>query len=316
VFNRAVASVLPYIPRALVGHFSRPYIAGAHLEDAVAVVRGLMAEGCCATIDVLGEEVAEEAQTRAAVAMYQRTLEAIQREHLDANISIKPTHMGLKIDEELCFENLRGLAWDAANIGTSVRIDMEDSSCTDATLELYRRLHQENASVGTVLQARLRRTIDDVSALLPLVPSLRICKGIYQEPRALAYQDPQIVRESFAYAVHKLLAAGGYAAIATHDEWVVWAALRSIDELGIGPERYELQMLLGVEAELRHILVQQGHRLRVYVPYGPEWHAYSMRRLKENPEIVGHVMRNMLRRSVPRPALAGAEPQRALPNRR
>jgi proline dehydrogenase len=294
--NRIIAALLPYAPRALVRRLSRHYIAGERLEDAVRTVRALMDQGACATIDVLGEEVVSKEQTRRAVATYREVLGAIRREGLEANISLKPTHLGLKLDPELCLANIRELVEEAERIGSFVRIDMEDASCTDATLAIYRRLRQRHENVGTVLQAYHRRTIADVNALLPLAPNLRICKGIYDEPRRVAYRDPEVIRASFTHAVERLLERGCYVAVATHDERLVFEALRTIDRLGIDHGRYELQMLLGVEEELRRIVIEQGHRLRVYVPFGHEWRAYALRRLRENPTLVGHLLRQMWRR--------------------
>jgi len=313
LFNRIVARLLPLAPRAMVRYFSRHYIAGEQLSDAVRVVRELMDQGACATIDVLGEEVTTVAQTRAAVSTYHEVLEAIRRDRLDANISLKPTHMGLKIDPDLCHDNIASLAEVAAEMGCLVRLDMEDHSCTDATLQVYRRLRERFDNVGTVLQAYQRRTIADINGLMDLKPSLRICKGIYVEPRAVAYKDPEIVRQSFSYAVEKLLSGGSHVGIATHDERLVFDALRTVDRLGLGRGDYEFQMLLGVEEELRRTIIAQGHRLRVYVPFGREWLAYSIRRLKENPAIVGHVLRQMWRRRGVRTPLPAPAPKRKLP---
>jgi len=292
--NKLISLTLPFVPKPIVGIFSRPYIAGEHMSDAVRVVRELMAEGACATIDVLGEEVKNKEKARNALANYMRVLDVIQEEKLDANISIKLTQLGLKIDKEFCFENIRTLVEAAKNHGNFVRIDMEDSSCTTDTLEIYRRLREEFDNVGTVLQAYLRRTIQDINDLLPLKPNLRLCKGIYVEPREIAYKDKVIINKNYAYALEKLLTGGAsYVGIATHDEKLVWEALRIIDQFNIDKSRFEFQMLLGVDPQLRRIIINSGYKLRVYVPFGTEWFAYSTRRLKENPNIVGYVLHNL-----------------------
>ena len=292
--NKLISLTLPFVPKPIVGVFSRPYIAGEHMSDAVRVVRELMAEGACATIDVLGEEVKDKEKARNALANYMRVLDVIQEEKLDANISIKLTQLGLKIDKEFCFENIRTLVEAAKNHGNFVRIDMEDSSCTTDTLEIYRRLREEFDNVGTVLQAYLRRTIQDINDLLPLKPNLRLCKGIYVEPREIAYKDKVIINKNYAYALEKLLTGGAsYVGIATHDEKLVWEALRIIDQFHIDKSRFEFQMLLGVDPQLRRIIINSGYKLRVYVPFGTEWFAYSTRRLKENPNIVGYILHNL-----------------------
>jgi proline dehydrogenase len=174
---------------------------------------------------------------------------------------------------------------------------MEDHTCTDATLDLYRRTHDAYpTAVGIVLQSYLHRTTADVADLIPLSPNIRMCKGIYREPRAIAWKDFETIRANFIYNVEKLLSEGAYVGIATHDPFLVWAGMTAVDRLQIDRDRYEFQMLLGVDPELRSIILSTGHRLRVYVPYGRDWYPYSMRRLRENPTIAHHVVRAMLAR--------------------
>ena len=293
LINKAIAHTLPAVPKPLMGIFAKPYIAGERLDDAVTTVKRLMSEGCCATIDVLGEEVTEKGHALDAVEIYKQVLQRISLEKLDANISVKPTHMGLKLNKEFCFKNIATLVETAKIYHNFVRIDMEDHTATSDTLAIYRRLLQNYDNVGTVLQAYMRRTISDLNKLIPLRPNLRICKGIYVEPHEIAYHDKDIIRMNFAYVLEKMFLNNCYVGIATHDERVVWEALRLIDKFNIPKNRYEFQMLLGVEVDLRKILVREGHKLRVYVPFGIEWKAYSTRRLKENPHIVGYVLSNM-----------------------
>jgi len=283
------------VPKTIVGRVARRYVAGETLDDAVRTLRSVNEEGAMGTVDVLGEEVHEPVKASASVAEYLKLVERIKDEKIDANISIKPTMLGLKIDQALCEENVTAIVNRAAELDNFVRIDMEDHTCTDATIQLYRRMRENHpARVGTVLQSYLHRTISDVNDLLPLDPNIRICKGIYREPRGIAWKDFETIRANFIYATEKLLSEGAYVGIATHDPYLVWAGMRLVDRLGLDRNRYEFQMLLGVDPELRRIILANGHRLRVYVPYGKDWYPYSIRRLRENPTVALHVMRAIL----------------------
>jgi proline dehydrogenase len=295
LFDSMVKYGMPLIPKPIVGRVARRYVAGETMDDAVRTLRTINDEGAMGTVDVLGEEVKERGKAAAAVEQYLALLERIQSEGLDANVSIKPTMLGLKIDEALCAANVETIVADAARRGTFVRIDMEDHTCTDATLRLYRKVHETHArSVGVVLQAYLHRTLADINDLLPIGPNIRICKGIYREPRAIAWHDFETIRANFIAATEKLLAAGCYVGIATHDHFLVCAGMAAADRLHLDRGKYEFQMLLGVDPELRKIILGAGHRLRVYVPFGRDWYPYSMRRLRENPTVARHVMRAML----------------------
>ena len=299
LFDRAVVRVLPAVPRSVVRRVASPYIAGSTLDDARRVVAGLNAEGMRATVDVLGEEIARPDEAEAIARAYRDALAAITEDGLDANISIKLTGFGLKLDEGLCRELVFGLVADAHQRGTFVRLDMEDSSTTDATLELYRALRAAgHDGVGVVLQAALRRTLSDVEELAALEPSVRLCKGIYVEPPSVAYQGFDEIRTSFVACLDALLAGTGRVAIATHDEWLIERAVERVD--GVGRGRYEMQMLLGVRADRARRLVADGHPLRIYVPYGEQWYEYSLRRLQENPKVAGYVAKDVLSRLVPR----------------
>ncbi len=306
LFTSLVVRTLPLMPKAVVWRVARRYVAGPSLADAVATVRRLQGEGAMSTIDVLGEEVSERSRAEAAAEEYLRVLAAIVDEKLDANLSIKPTMFGLKIDEGLCREQIERLVSAAHAKGVFVRIDMEDRTTTDATLRMYRDFYGRYGNVGVVLQAYMRRTLRDVGELPepraagpgsvnPDWPTnVRLCKGIYVEPREVAWKGFDTVRAAFVAALDKLLANGIYVGIATHDEYLVAAALALLDKHRVPRERYEFQMLLGVEDQLRRILVASGHRLRVYVPFGEDWYLYSLRRLRENPAIAGHVTRAVL----------------------
>ena len=298
LLDRAVVAALPAVPKRLVARLSSRYIAGASLDDALRVVSELNAEGKLATVDVLGEEVKDEEEAVAIAAAYVDALDAFEREGLDANVSIKPTGLGLKLGYDLCKRNVETIIAAAESTGRFVRIDMEDSSTTDDTLRLYRELQAEGHDrVGPVLQASLRRTVADAEALAGA--SVRVCKGIYIEPESIQFRDDRQVRESFVRSLEALLDGGSYAAIATHDEWLVDEALRSIGERGLAANRYEFQMLLGVRPELGDRIVAGGHRLRIYVPYGRQWYEYSLRRLQENPKIAGYVAGDLVSRAWP-----------------
>jgi proline dehydrogenase len=294
VFNRLLVNTLPLVPRFIVGRVASRYVAGETLESALETVRRLNAGGAMATVDVLGEEVSEREKALAAVEEYNRVFAAIDRLRLDSNVSIKLTLLGLKIDEGFCRDNVMRIAEVASSYDNFVRIDMEDNTCTDATLRIYRDVHARHGNLGVVLQAYMRRTLQDIAELPREGASVRLCKGIYVEPRRIAWKGYETVRANFVAALEKLIAHGAYIAVATHDEYLACAATALIDRHGLGRDRYEFQMLLGVDQELRRILIDAGHRLRVYVPYGPDWYAYSIRRLRENPEVARHVLRALL----------------------
>jgi proline dehydrogenase len=284
----------------VVRRISERYIAGAELDDALRVVRGLNHEGKLATVDVLGEEVASPDEARAIATAYRETFEGIEGGGLDSNVSVKVTALGLKLGYELCRENLESVVRHAAGRGNFVRIDMEDSSTTDDTLRLYRELRESgHDNVGVVLQARLKRTLADVRDLAELRPNVRICKGIYLEPPEIAYRDFDSVRASFVQALEELLDAGCYVGIATHDEWLVEQGQRLVAAQGLGRDEYEFQMLLGVRPALGDVLVRGGHRLRIYTPFGREWYAYSLRRLQENPKLAGYIAADTVGRLLP-----------------
>ncbi len=293
LFETLIKHGLPLIPKCVVGRVANRYVAGETLDDACRTIRQLNAEGSMATVDVLGEEIVERDKVEAAVSTYIEVFDTIEALHLDCNVSIKLTMLGLRIDESYCLDNVRRILDVAASHGNFVRIDMEDHTCTDFTLRAYRTLRSEYDNLGIVLQARLRRTLGDIGGLLDLKPNVRLCKGIYVEPRQRAWPGYETVRANFIAALDKLLQHGSYVGIGTHDEHLVWAGMAAVDRLGLAPEQYEFQMLLGVDPELRRIILANGHRLRVYVPFGPDWYPYSTRRLRENPAVAKHVMRAM-----------------------
>lgn len=295
LFSRLVVTTLPVVPKFIVGKVASAYVAGETLADAVETVRQLNAEGAMATMDLLGEEVHERAKAEEAAEEYLRIYTAIRDEKLDANVSCKLSQLGQTIDDEFCLKNVRRLVEVAANDKSFLRLDMEDHTTTDSTLEIYRQLHKDvGGHVGVVFQAYMRRTLSDIAALPSEGANVRLCKGIYIEPRPIAWKGYETVRYNFIAALEKLFNQGVYVGIATHDEHLCCAAVALIDKLQVPRERYEFQMLLGVDPQLRRILLDGGHRLRVYVPYGRDWYQYSTRRLRENPEVAMHVMRALL----------------------
>ncbi len=295
LFDRLVATSLPLIPKPVVRRVAAPYIAGEHVEDLLRVSAEFNRDGYLVAAAVLGEFVSKPEEADLAVQEYVELLDALKARGIDAYIHVKPTHLGLLIDQELCVRNLKRILDTAARNGQFVRMDMEDSPCTDPTLAVYYRLHEQYENLGIVIQARLRRTLNDARGLAKVKANVRVCKGIYIEPYAISYNDPEIIRDNFTALVDQLMTAGCYVAVATHDERLVWSSEQSIRRLGLSPEQYEFQMLLGVLPDLRNVVKASGHRLRVAVPFGHSWYAYSLRRLRKNPAIAGYVLKSMLK---------------------
>ena len=294
LFSRLVVTTLPLVPKPLVGKVASRYVAGETLDEAVEEVKKLNSLGAVATMDVLGEEVSVRDKAEQAVAEYVHLFEAIESHGLDSNVSIKPTLLGLKIDEGFCLENIEKIATTAKKFGNFLRIDMEDHTCIDATLRIYHELQPRYGDLGVVLQTYMRRSLQDIDDLPGEGANVRLCKGIYIEPREIAWKGYQTVRQNFLLCLEKMLDQGVYAAIATHDEYLVCGAVGLLERFRVPHDHYEFQMLLGVDEQLRQILLDGGHRLRVYVPYGPDWYPYSIRRLRENPEVAVHVARSFL----------------------
>jgi proline dehydrogenase len=295
LFNYAVAKTIMHVPRPIVSYFAKGYIAGSTMADAVRVTRELNSAGMMTTIDILGEFITRFDQAISFKNNALELLNCIHREQLDANLSVKPTQMGLLLDKQGCFGLIRELVIAAKKRNNFIRIDMEDIQTTDATLELFAALRREFPGyVGTVLQSYLHRTPDDVIALNGEGQNYRLCKGIYIEPRLHAWKHPQAINGNFIASLELMLKQGAYVAIATHDEQLVYEGMRLVREYGLQRDRYEFQMLLGVDKELRQVILRNGHRLRIYVPYGKDWLPYSKRRLKENPYIAQQALNQML----------------------
>jgi proline dehydrogenase len=297
LLDRTVSFTLPAVPKPLVRHFSKRYIAGSTTEEAFRAVRDLAGQGAMATLDILGEFISTPEEASANSSAYMELLRRIDAEGLqETNISVKLTALGLLLDRDLCLSNMRQIMSLVRQHDNFLRIDMEDSPCTTATIDLYDALREEHPDhVGLVLQSRLRRTLDDVDRLSTGPANYRLCKGIYLEPRKIAYTDAECIRRNFVLILDRMLELGSYVGIATHDELLVWESLRLIRKHSLSRDRYEFQMLLGVEEELRSILIAAGHRLRVYVPFGQHWYPYSVRRLRENPQIAGYALKALFR---------------------
>src|ERR687893_60503 len=292
--DRAIAESVPVIPRPIVRRISRRYIAGDTLEEAVETVRDLNRLGCVATIDLLGESTESKADAAAKLRDYKKVIDALDEHDLRSGISVKLTGLGLTLSEELCRANLEEIVEYAGARSRFVRVDMEDSPYTGVTRDMVIDLRGRHENVGAVIQAYMRRSLEDVCRLVEAGVTVRLCKGIYDEPRKIAYKDFDTVRQNYIFLLDELLKGGAYVGIATHDEFLIWHALRLIHQLEVPEDRYEFQMLLGVDEELRGILVGAGHKLRVYVPFGEDWYEYSTRRLKENPKIAGYVARDVV----------------------
>ena len=290
--NQFILSAIQLLPKPLVKRFAMRYIAGEGLEDAVRVVRAINSNQMMGTMDVLGENVSTREESLAAVRKCEEVLHSINKNHLDANLSIKLTQFGLKINEEFCHSNLKRLLEIASGYNNFVRMDMEDSSTTSETLELYGRLRSEGfENVGVVIQANMRRSEEDIRKLVSMKSNIRLCKGAYIEPEAIALKGKEEIRLNYLNLLEILLKGKCYVGIATHDDLLIGAAYQTIREMNLQKSDYEFQMLFGVKSKLRDKIVADGHRLRVYIPFGQSWYAYSIRRFKENPQMVRYVLR-------------------------
>jgi len=295
--NKFIVASIPAVPRPIVRKFASRYIAGEEIADAVRVVKDLNRQGILATLDLLGEDITRKEEALAPRDKILEALQAISDEKLDSNVSIKLTQLGLKIDKNFCLENVRQIVSKAKELRNFVRIDMEDSPVTDDTLWVYRQIRKESENVGIVLQAYLHRTSDDADELIKEgLKNFRLCKGIYVEPASIAFKEHDGINSNFIRVLEQMLKSGAYTGIATHDDVLVEAAYRMISSMRLQKSDYEFQMLLGVRSDLRSKIVRDGHRLRIYVPFGRQWYRYSVRRFKENPKIAGYVFKALFTR--------------------
>ncbi len=302
MLNKLVAGMLPYFPKKFVWIFSKKYIAGESLKEAIKLIKELNEEGACATIDLLGEFIKDLSEAETNKQAYLNIIQETEKHQLDTNYSVKPTMFGLLLDKEVCYNHIREIVAKAAEYGNFIRIDMEDSSCVDMEIEIYRRIKAEfPTNVGLVMQAYLHRTYQDLNNMLdmhtPEVPNNhRLCKGIYVEPKEIAYKDREEIRGHYLEDLELLLKEKVYVGIATHDENLVNGAYKLLEKYQTPKDKYEFQMLLGVTPELRNSIINKGHRMRVYIPYGKDWFGYSTRRLKENPKMAGQIIKGIFSR--------------------
>lgn len=297
MLNRVIAWMLPAVPQRIVHSVARRYIAGEDREAAFRLTESLQQQGFETTIDILGEDISEESQAHAAVERYLELIESIQERFGSGNVSLKLSQFGLRLDPELCFRGLSAVIEAARAADVFVRIDMEDSSLTDVTLDLYRRARQRYERVGTVLQAALKRTPEDARRLAAEGASIRLCKGIYREPRELAWRRRRKVRDAYLETARILFEGTGRVALATHDRKLVAGLEALVAETGVSRDRVEFQALLGVPIRSTlERLRDEGYRVRLYVPFGNEWYAYSVRRLKENPRMAGQIVGGLFKR--------------------
>lgn len=297
MFNKLIANIIPHFPKSLIWQFSKPYVAGENLLDAVNISKELNEKRMMVTIDLLGEFISNMNEARIHEKEYYGIIDAIVKDGLKGGISLKPTFFGLKIDAEKSFTLIRNVVKYAAEKGCFVRIDMEDSECTTSEITLFKSLKLEfPLNVGLVLQAYLKRTEADIRDLQevhskenPL--NIRLCKGIYVEPEKIAFKDYQKVRDNFMERLEQIIKAGNYVAIATHDRYLVEEACKLIKQYKLPDSSYEFQMLYGVTPNLRDEIISNGHCMRIYVPFGKDWFGYCTRRLKENPKMTNDIIK-------------------------
>lgn len=297
MFNKMISAMLPYFPKKLIWMFSKRYIAGETVEDAVRVSKELNAKGIKVTIDILGEFIKNLDEAEKNKHDYIELIERIQKEQIDGNCSLKPSMFGLLLDKEVCYNHIREIVAKAASYNAFIRIDMEDSPCTDMEIELYRKLRAEfPKNVGLVIQAYMKRTYQDIQNLMDIHSSdtplnYRLCKGIYVEPASIAYKKYEEINQHYLEDLEFMLKNGVYPGIATHDKPLVEGAYKLIEKYNVPNNMYEFQMLYGVTPELRNSIVAKGHTMRVYIPYGKQWFGYSTRRLKENPKMASLIIK-------------------------
>ncbi|MFN2353995.1 MAG: proline dehydrogenase family protein [Desulfopila sp.] len=296
LFNFMVSKSIMHVPAPIVHYFAKDYVAGPSLDDAVNLGRELSQKGIATTLDILGEYITEKEQALPFKEECMTILETIKRENLDANLSVKPTQMGLLLDQEYAYHTLRDIVAKGSELDIFIRIDMENTESLRGTLDIYRRLRDEFPEhVGTAIQSYMRSSYDDVEALSDKHMNLRLVKGIFLVKRRYAWKDPELITANFVELLDQMLRHGAYVGIATHDEKLYFAAQKLIRKYGLRREQYEFQMLLGVDPELRDLIVAEGHRLRIYIPYGEKWLGYSRRRLLENPNIARAALGQILR---------------------
>jgi len=297
MFNKFIASILPYFPKKFIWLFSKSYISGETIEDAMRVSKEFNQNKIKVTLDVLGEFIKTLTEAEENKKEYLNLIDVTCKAGVDGNFSVKPTSFGMLIDKEVCYQHIREIVAKAASCNNFIRIDMEDSPCTDMEIELFRRLKTEfPGNVGLVVQAYLRRTLNDIKGLSDLnsekyLLNFRLCKGIYIEPEAIAFKKYEEVNQHYLEDLEYMLKNKIYVGIATHDKPLVDGAYQLLKKYNVPKNMYEFQMLYGVTPKLRESIVNDGHTMRVYVPFGVKWFGYSTRRLKENPKMASHIIK-------------------------
>ncbi|MCW8811235.1 MAG: proline dehydrogenase family protein [Ignavibacteriaceae bacterium] len=291
IIHNLLVKTVQMMPENIVWLFSKKYIAGKTLQNAVDTVKDLNSKGICATLDVLGESITTKEEAIESKRKALEVFDAIVNNKLNANLSIKPTQMGLAIDKEFAYQQILELVKRADEINNFVRIDMEDSPYTDLTFEVYKRIYEDYSNVGVVLQAYLKRTSNDAIILNKLGTNYRLCKGIYIEPATVAYKDKQAIRDNYMKTLELILKNGNYVGIATHDKYLIDKSYELIKDMNVSKDKFEFQMLLGVREDLRDKINKDGYKIRIYVPFGEDWYKYSIRRLQENPQLAGHIVK-------------------------
>lgn len=295
--SKAIANVIPIFPKKFVRIFANKYIAGDKLSDGINKVQELINKNMIATMDVLGESINDKKEAIQSKDESIEVLDAIAKHKLNSSLSVKLTMLGLQLDYGFCLSLFTEIAQYAKELNNFVRIDMEDSSVTDSTLQIYRDIRKQFDNVGIVIQVYLRRSEEDVVKLTDMNADFRLCKGIYIEPESIAFKKRNEIRENFLKLIRIVLEEKSYCGIATHDDYVIDGSKKIITELGLTKEDYEFQMLLGVKEKLRDKIVAEGHKMKIYVPFGERWYEYSIRRFKENPNLAGQVLKALVTRN-------------------
>jgi proline dehydrogenase len=297
MLNKFIAVILPYFPKKFVWIFSHSYISGETIDDAIRVSKDLNSKNIKVTLDVLGEFIKNLDEAEANKREYLNLIDVSYKNNIDGNFSIKPTSFGLLIDKNVCYNHIREIIVKAASYNGFIRIDMEDSPCTDMEIELFRRLELEfPANVGLVVQAYLKRTLDDLKGMSDLNSeanplSFRLCKGIYVEPEAISYKKYEEINMHYLEDLEFMLKNKMHVGIATHDKPLVDGAYKLLKKYNVPKHLYEFQMLYGVTPKLRESIVNDGHSMRVYVPFGEKWFGYCTRRMKENPKMASQIIK-------------------------
>ncbi|MEO8210256.1 MAG: proline dehydrogenase family protein [bacterium] len=293
ILNKVLVPAIQILPKVVVKVFANKYIAGDKLSDAVRTVKGLNDKNLMATVDVLGEFISDKSEAIKSKEENIEVLDAIHKNNLNCNLSIKLTTIGLQIDYNFCLSLVNEILEKAKSINTFVRIDMEDSSVTESTIKIFEESKKKFDNVGIVIQAYLRRSEKDILRLTDIGANFRICKGIYIESEKIAFKDGDEIRQNYLKILRLAFERKSYVGIATHDEYLIKESVKMVKEMNLRKDEYEFQMLLGVKENLREDAVAKGHRMRIYVPFGQRWYEYSIRRFKENPNIAGQVLKSI-----------------------